>query len=116
MTSWSDYRHYRCSNCGEICINHSETDPARADLCQDCFRETVLEEVEKYLLDQQASPSDISERAEGATPSHGGPTDRVSARDDRREDPSQRESPAEGPERGSAVRSLLTAASTDFDE
>lgn len=107
MTRWSQYCHYDCENCGSICINRSSTDPAQLNICVDCYDdlpETVLK-------------SATSEGGRESPPSHGGPTDRVSARDDRREDPSQRESPAEGPERGCGVLSRLTASSsTGSDE
>jgi len=109
MTLWSSYRHYRCNRCGEVCINHFQTTAARQNFCHSC-----LSDIPDPLL---PTTTDTSERVEGATPSHGGPTDRVSARDDRREDPSQRESPAEGPERGCGVRAKMTAgSSSESDE
>ena len=109
MTSWSEYVHYACDDCGAICINHTDTEAARFDLCHSCFND----------IPEAVLNSATSERAEGAAPSHGGPTDRESARPRaERRGQSQRESPAEGPERGDAVRSLSNAvdSSAKFDE
>ena len=114
MTEWSEYRHYQCRKCDEICINHLDLDRTRLDLCNGCYqeyyRDEILEQVDEYLKQQPAPAAATSERAKGAAPSHGGPTDRESARPRaERRGQSRRESPAEGPERETAVRSLLAA-------
>ncbi|WP_186764096.1 hypothetical protein [Haloarcula hispanica] len=114
MTNWSEYRHYCCRKCGEICINHRDLDRTSVDLCDGCYQQyyhnEILEVVEEHLDQQPAPTITTSERAEGAAPSHGGPTDRESARPRaERRGQSQRESPAEGPERGVTIQSVLKA-------
>jgi len=108
MTSWPDYVHYSCENCGELCINHADTDRAQLNICRGCYRDRLVEEYEQQL--KQDSTSATSEGGRESPPSHGGPTDRVSARGrPEGRPPSQRESPAEGPERGCGVPSTLDA-------
>jgi hypothetical protein len=107
MTEWSAYKHYTCIRCLDICINHTEMECTHLELCSDCtqrFRHKgIIQQFKDALTQLPDSTTATSERAEGATPSHGGPTDRVSAspRAERRGE-SQRESPepAGSPERG----------------
>jgi hypothetical protein len=96
MTDWDDFVDYVCRHCRSRCLNRCDDPATEHELCHECYDLTALE------LD---GPAATSERAEGAAPSHGGPTDGASAspRAERRGE-SQRESPAAGPERESAVR------------
>ncbi len=70
MTEWSAYRHYKCVNCTTPCINELGTSFVDLQLCRSCFSD----------LPETVSVAAASERASGGTPSHGGPTERVSAR------------------------------------
>lgn len=70
MTEWSHYCRYFCHVCGEECINHVDQSRTQASECRACHR----------VPDLRTAPNTTSERPEGATPSHGGPTSNVSAR------------------------------------
>ena len=98
MTAWAEYVHYHCENCSDICINHSSTDRAALSVCLDCYRDLPDSLLASALEGTQspAAPAATRARPSGAP-----------ARDDRREDQSQRDSPEPtgSPERGrGAVR------------
>jgi len=79
MTSWSEFLHYDCEDCGEKCINHEDTDHAQLGKCRGCHIDDLVEDYEQQLRNQN-STNTTSDRPEGAAPSHGGPTDAGSAR------------------------------------
>jgi len=65
MTTWSDYVHYDCQDCGEICINHEESDPTQQDKCHSCHIDDLVEDYEQQLRNQN-STNTTSDREEGA--------------------------------------------------
>ncbi len=93
MTQWTEYVHYRCENCSEICINHSSTDRAELSVCVDCYRDLPDSLLASALEGTQSPAAPAATRARLS----GAPT-----RDDRREDPPQRDNPEPtgSPERG----------------
>lgn len=98
MTDWDSYVHYDCENCSEICINHCEAQRTRLRLCQECYQN-----VPETLL-----TAATSEGVRESPPSHGGPTERVSARPRaKRRGHSQLDPSANGSARG--TRSLTAS-------
>jgi len=119
VTYWEAYEAYRCRECRTNCINRFDDSATKARKCRLCHDVPALNEASEPTISEgegeparpaaqrSEQPGTSAERPEavaparpaGSTPSRGDPEARAH-RDDRREDPSQRESPAGGPERG----------------
>jgi hypothetical protein len=107
MTQWSALVAYKCANCSTDSINHQDTDLVDLHLCAKCFYDLPDSLLNRAL----SSPPQLTAATTTRARPSGAP-----ARDDRREDPSQRESPAGGPERECGTVLSNAATSLDSDE
>jgi hypothetical protein len=114
---WEAYKAYRCKACREACINRFDDSATKASECRSCHYVPELEsdnqhsegegEAARPAAQRSEQSGTTAERPEAVAPARPAGSDPLRVdpetrahRDDRREDPSQRESPAGGPERG----------------